>query len=902
MNVLGRSIALLRFFWIRDWKRRFSLVALLLILFLFTELVLGENANMHLVSRTVSFRLPIPEKLAGKLDIPPNPAIEKIIVTGFFSGWNPSDNFFRMRKKGLGVWERKLIVLPGDTQYKFVLYLKGRKHPVWIHDFRSELRVNDSYGGFNSLIRIPRSGELYYLIRALLKILLTAVLLFFVLEPFFFMILHLKIPFRFKLLTILLAAMLVSNIVTIKYNLHEARALVRQTVVESCNLVHLSLLGNGVDFKHLDRDREKAGKTLAVIFNRALTRVEKNTRDNRQITLSDLALFDRNGRLVALADRNQNRKQLADRARRYGFADIKSYFIKGLFKSFAKRMVNRDALKTQFLPPPKRLLRFETDKTRKSVGTLGFKMFLHPIIKRSQVIGYYAGLIQTKMFADELNRIFRFNLFLLVAVLFFSFFLLLGLGKVVSRYLDDLTGRTRELIDGNFSASPLIRTGDEFEELSRNFNSMRATLRDNIRKIEENNRLLQMEAYLDSLTCLPNRRKLSIELDQIPCNAMMIVNIDSFRGINDFFGNDVGDFIIKEMASRLLSHLEGDRTGLYKLEADEFVLTIHQALNRSELEKIAGRICDAVMEESYRFGQNEIYISVTAGIVLNTSGETHKELLIRAGLALKAAKKLQLRRMVYSNDMDAVRMYEYNVRWTKKIKKAIEQDRIVPFFQPIVDTETGRIGKYECLVRMVDSDAMQSVISPGDFLPVAREARSYRFITRIMLEKSFARFKNESVEFSVNLSVEDILDRTTNELIERLLQENSGTASRCIFELVETAEFESYEPVVDFINKVHHYGTKIAIDDFGTGYSNFSHIMSLPVDFIKIDGSLIQDLDCKDSVKKIVKTINGFAHKMGIRTVAEFVHSESVYKVCRSIGIDYCQGFFFGRPLEDLKS
>lgn len=168
-----------------------------------------------------------------------------------------------------------------------------------------------------------------------------------------------------------------------------------------------------------------------------------------------------------------------------------------------------------------------------------------------------------------------------------------------------------------------------------------------------------------------------------------------------------------------------------------------------------------------------------------------------------------------------------------------------------------------------------------------------------MIEKTFEMFKDKEVSFSINLTSEDILDENTLSFIEeKLLNYNFG--DRVIFEIVESEGFENFEIINNFIQKVKSYGVKIAIDDFGTGYSNFEYLMKLKADFIKIDGSLIKNIDNDKNAYAVVETIVSFAKKNNLKTVAEFVSNKSIYEKVCDLEIDYSQGYFIEKPQRDL--
>jgi EAL domain-containing protein (putative c-di-GMP-specific phosphodiesterase class I) len=266
-------------------------------------------------------------------------------------------------------------------------------------------------------------------------------------------------------------------------------------------------------------------------------------------------------------------------------------------------------------------------------------------------------------------------------------------------------------------------------------------------------------------------------------------------------------------------------------------------------------------------------------------------------MALKIAKKSNTNFLVYNEDISLNNEYKNNLHWAKKLSDAIKKDNIITYYQPIVNNSNLVYEKYESLVRMRDAD---KIISPFFFLEVAKQTRQYFDITRTVIHQSFEMFKDKDLEFSINLSIKDILEIQISEYILNML-ERYNIGSRVVFEIVESESIENFEGVIHFINQVKKYGCKIAIDDFGTGYSNFEYLIKLKADFLKIDGSLIKNLDKDKNALVVVSTIVEFSKKLGMKTIAEFVENEEIFKIVKDLGIDYSQGYYFSQPLESVR-
>lgn len=271
--------------------------------------------------------------------------------------------------------------------------------------------------------------------------------------------------------------------------------------------------------------------------------------------------------------------------------------------------------------------------------------------------------------------------------------------------------------------------------------------------------------------------------------------------------------------------------------------------------------------------------------------------MVTANMALRNAKNGQKDLVIYSKKVSLSDEYENNIKWTKRLRYALENDLIVPFFQPISNNKTGDWNRYEALVRIVDGD---EVITPHYFLDIAKKTRLYTQITKVMIRKTFEYFKDKLEEFSINITIEDI----TNQEIKRYIfdtLEKSDIGSQVIFEIVESESIHNFDSVLKFIRNIKRYGCRVAIDDFGTGYSNFEHILKLKADYLKIDGSLIKDIHKDQEKFVLVSSIVSFAKQIGMKTTAEFVESEEIEQIVKKLGVDYSQGYYYSEPKENIK-
>ncbi len=394
----------------------------------------------------------------------------------------------------------------------------------------------------------------------------------------------------------------------------------------------------------------------------------------------------------------------------------------------------------------------------------------------------------------------------------------------------------------------------------------------------------------DDVTGLPNRRAFNHDVIKYKNPSFILINIDGFKNINDFYGTKAGDFILKEFGKFLTDFIKSiglNDAKVYRLGGDEFGILYEN--RRKETEGYVKKLLAELENKVFKYRNLELTLNVSIGITFEAP------LLEKADMVLKEVKNRREKYLIYSKDFDkSVEILE-NLNILDIIKTAVKEDKIVPFFQPIVDNRTGEIEKYEVLARLETSD--NRYLSPGVFLPVAKESKYYRDITKIIVRKAFETIAEKNVNLSINLSIEDVLDHIVVDYFLGLLKDNENIAHKITVELLESESIQNYKQVQSFVEQIKELGAHLAIDDFGAGYSNFSHVVNLRPDFVKIDGSLIKDIHKDPYSKIIVSTIVDFSKKLNIKTVAEFVSSVEIYKVIRELDIDYSQGFFVGKPI-----
>lgn len=432
----------------------------------------------------------------------------------------------------------------------------------------------------------------------------------------------------------------------------------------------------------------------------------------------------------------------------------------------------------------------------------------------------------------------------------------------------------------------------------KNMYSILVSIRDMSALHKLNKELL--ESKYDPLTNLPNRTKLLGDIEDItsPFN-LILINIDGFKEVNTFYGHKIADQLLLSFGNELVGYAKNMKNAtVYKLPVDEYMILIQSACTKAEIFECITDLSATLNNQTFAAADQRISLNVTIGIAGCASDNeqiaSKKDVMAHSDMALKLAKKRRKNYLYYDESFHIKEDYENNLSWIKRLREAIDENRVVPFYQPIVNAKTLKIDKYEALVRIIEKDG--TVIPPIQFLEISKKVRLYHHITTIMLDKVIEEMAHHpEIQCSVNLSIEDINDTFVNAYIINKIKD-CPYSDRIIFEILESEGIENYEIISDFISQVKEYGVEIAIDDFGAGYSNFVYITKLDIDYIKIDGSIIRNIDTDTTSQIITKTIIDFASQLNIKTIAEFVHNDSVNNYLKNLSLSHLQGYFYGEP------
>ena len=398
---------------------------------------------------------------------------------------------------------------------------------------------------------------------------------------------------------------------------------------------------------------------------------------------------------------------------------------------------------------------------------------------------------------------------------------------------------------------------------------------------------------------MPNEVALRRALMQKESATIVLMRIDHFRSVDAFYGEAYARMLEKAFIKYLISYFQSlDLMVLcYHTAPGEFVI-LFDDFERDMAHVDLHNFCKMLHEhiKLYEIELDKFAYDVSATLCFASGSENLYE---DASFALDAAIEQKKSYIIMNEVIEQLKQEtQENIAKVHMVKRAIEEDRIVPYFQPIYNNALGEITKYETLVRLVKEDG--TVLSPFFFLDAAKNGNYYLQITTIMLEKVFEIFKYVDSEVAINLSYLDMASPQVCDKLFALFEEHPDTAKRVTLELLEDEAIEDDAVFKAFIDRVREYDVQIAIDDFGSGYSNFQRIMEINPDFVKIDGSIIKHLANDPKSEVLTKAIHTFSHSLGIKTVAEFVSDEAIFMKVREMGIDFTQGYYIAEPHDKL--
>jgi len=426
------------------------------------------------------------------------------------------------------------------------------------------------------------------------------------------------------------------------------------------------------------------------------------------------------------------------------------------------------------------------------------------------------------------------------------------------------------------------------------------------KKIED--KMLKIATH-DQLTGLSNRRNFQLSFAREIATAkrygtqlaLFYLDLDQFKIVNDTNGHEVGDSLLR-LVAKTLEDVVRETDILSRIGGDEFTLIMPSA-DHEGVVNVARKINENLLALDFWVGDKYYKISTSIGVAIYPMhGANEHELLSNADLAMYQAKDSGRGQYhIFSLDNDYQSRLSIRLHWKDIIEDALEKERFVLFFQPILDLKTNEISHYECLTRIRNKDG--SLLMPGDFIGFAEELGLIGKIDRMGLKKAIEQHlefnkQGKNYKLAVNFSGRSFSDDTIFEDVEALLSQLGVEPEKIIFEITETAAVSNFSAAKSLIERMKGLGCSLALDDFGVGFSSFHYLKHLPVDYVKIDGSFIKNIDSNYEDKIFVKALIEVSQALGKKTVAEFVENEAVLQVLKEFGVDYAQGYYIGKPTD----
>lgn len=480
---------------------------------------------------------------------------------------------------------------------------------------------------------------------------------------------------------------------------------------------------------------------------------------------------------------------------------------------------------------------------------------------------------------------FYLILFFVIFLLILSYVFYITINKKMVEPIVNLTHNIKT-IEQSKDLTKQVKMSTNIEELNilqKSFNKLLLTIKFYYDKLIES-------IYTDKLTNTYNLTKIHEDIDNFTSNkgSLIVLDLKSLGMINRVYGHKVADDLLIQFSSHIKSNID-ENDLFYRLYGDEFAILSKENTDHAKIMKLKKDL----LKNTFEYKESEFTLDVTLGYV-NKINDVSLE---HAILALRYAKTKKLDYYEYDNTLAVKDEDNNHIDWLKRLEFALDNDQIVPYFMPMKNTKTGKIDKYEALLRIVDGD---KVYTPDLFLDIALASGKYGQLTQTMIKKVFEYFKDiDDIKFSINLSLSDITNKNTTGILFDSL-ESYPYSENVVIELLETEEISDFYLLNKFIKKVKQYNAQVAIDDFGSGYSNFNYILNLDVDIVKLDSTLIENIFTDQNALVVVSNIVRISKEINLSVVAEKVKDAQIENILTIHEVDYLQGFHIGKPQKDI--
>jgi len=417
------------------------------------------------------------------------------------------------------------------------------------------------------------------------------------------------------------------------------------------------------------------------------------------------------------------------------------------------------------------------------------------------------------------------------------------------------------------------------------------------------------QATHDSLTGLANRNEFADRLANLLAgmadhshkgHALLYLDLDQFKVVNDTCGHAAGDELLKQLG-RLLRTGVPANAALARLGGDEFGVLLEN-VDIDQAREVANQLLQVISEFTFQWEEQRFDVGVSIGMVpIQRETQNASFVLSAADVACYVAKDAGRNRVhVYEESDINLGERHSEMHWVSRIKLALEENRFILYRQSITPLQHDETtAHYELLIRMRGEDG--SIVPPGAFIPAAERYNLMNAVDRWVIDAAFrylseVQNKGDDGIYSLNLSGNSLNDDELPEYIQQKISEYQVEAGQLCFEITETAAVFNLEKASRMIHSLKKLGCRFSLDDFGSGLSSFGYLKNLPVDFLKIDGSFVKDMNTDPMNRAIVEAINQVGHTLSIRTIAEFVENQEIADMLSDMGVDFAQGYHFSKP------
>ncbi|TYR80706.1 EAL domain-containing protein [Priestia megaterium] len=522
------------------------------------------------------------------------------------------------------------------------------------------------------------------------------------------------------------------------------------------------------------------------------------------------------------------------------------------------------------------------------------------------VIGltYNYGLIQ-----EELNHELLMHVLLSLPFIFIVLIISVILSRSITKPIGYIVEQVSEIAQGNFGKKLVVKRKDELGYLTRNVNALSSYLQAYVTDLKQSQEVIEYQAYHDPLTGLPNRRYFQEQLTQmVECAkqiggtvAVLFIDIDRFKAVNDSLGHAKGDQLIKLISERIKNCLSTDNSVLARQGGDEFVILLSE-LSIGEIKDTAERIV-TVVKQPYFIDGNEIYVGASCGVSLYpTHSENLDDLMVYADLAMYDAKKQGGNKCALYNEAMNKENKE-KIRIETRLRTAIKEEKIEVYYQPKINAKANVVIGVEALLRWTDEE--MGFVSPEVFISVAEDTGLIHPLWELAMKQACSQVskwnehRKNPLNLAVNFSAKQFQDPVyLVKRVKEILDVCEFNPDYFEIEITESTLFFNSEETIRALKDLEEYGISISIDDFGKGYSSLSYLKTFPVNCLKIDRSFIQDIREDYSNTEIAEAIINLARSLRLQVIAEGVEQEHQKEFLLNNDCYYMQGYLFSKPLD----